>query len=246
MRPSFDGVHRLMSTLIFRPAQPDGTLRPHRGCGSSSELAPGRSDPLSSLSPISHKRSSVEDLLRSMPGRGPLTMTALRSARLQSSFEDRRRSLCGARAPVPLSRRVRSVAHLPCERSASRLRPRPSHRRSRTPIAACELSFKARRRSSRSVILRSEERGIELPHHGSRDPLSKTAAAPSAARRRRSPCDDPAAPRPGNTSLHVFFCSKTRRRAASTSRSVLVFRRSRSCSPHLDHSCEPSFDCSHT
>jgi hypothetical protein len=27
---------------------------------------------------------------------------------------------------------------------------------------------------------------------------------------------------------------------------VLVFRRSRSCSPHLDHSCEPSFDCSHT
>lgn len=161
MRPSFDGVHRLMPILIFRPAQPDGTLRPHRGCGSSSELAPGRSDPLSSLSPISRKRSSVEDLLRSMPGRGPLTMTALRSARLQSSFEDRCRSLCGARAPVPLSRRVRSVAHLPCERSASRLRPRPSHRRSRTPVAACELSFKARRRSSRSVILRSEERGIE-------------------------------------------------------------------------------------
>jgi len=32
------------------------------------------------------------------------------------------------------------------------------------------------------------------------------------------------------------------RRAASTSRSVLVFRRSRSCSPHLDHPGDPAFD----
>lgn len=43
--------------------------------------------------------------------------------------------------------------------------------------------------------------GIQLPHHGSHDPLSKIAAAPSAARRQRPPCDDPAASRPGNTSL---------------------------------------------
>lgn len=40
--------------------------------------------------------------------------------------------------------------------------------------------------------------------------------------------------------------STMRRRAASASRSVLVFRRSRSCSPHLDHPCKPSFDSPHT
>jgi len=161
--PSFDGVHRL------------------NRCGSSSELAPGRSDPLSRSPSTRATRSSVEDQMRSMPGRDHLAMIAPCSARLRSSFEDHCRLLRGTRARAPLSRPARSVAHLPYERSASRLRPRSSHRRSRTPVAAGELSFKARLRSSRSVILLSADEGIQLPHHGSHDPLSKTAAAPSAA-----------------------------------------------------------------
>lgn len=111
----------------------------------------------------SRTRSSVEDLMRSMPGRGPLAMTAFRSARLRSSFEDHRRSLCGTRARPPLSRPARSVAHLPCERSASRLRSRI-------------LSSKTRsaRRSRRALFQSS--------------PLLITVSDPSVRRRRNSTC----------------------------------------------------------
>lgn len=52
----------------------------------------------------------------------------------------------------------------------------------------------------------------------------------TAAGRQRSPCDDPGRRAPGTTTK-LHHLSTMRRRAASTSRSVLVFRRSRSCSP---------------
>jgi hypothetical protein len=89
-----------------------------------------------------------------MPSRDHLAMTALRSARLRSSFEDHRRPLRGTRV-VLLFRGSRARSRFSLARDplpACACDPLIEDRQ--TPVAAGELSFKARLCSSRSVILR--------------------------------------------------------------------------------------------
>lgn len=96
----------------------------------------------------------------------------------------------------------------------------------RRPTFTASILF---RRSSPLITVSQPSTEELLPHHGRRSSFEYRRR--TAALRQRSPFDDPGRCAPGSTtSSHPL--STMRRRAASASRSVLVFRRSRSCSAH--------------